>query len=53
MTSEGKYVLKIFESSRHDEKIIRSEVEVMIEVRNMGSCVPEIFQTQDGKNIIT
>ena len=52
ITSDGKYVLKVFESSRHDEKIIRSEVEIMVEVRNMGSCVPEIFLTQEGQSII-
>jgi len=52
-TETEKYILKVFESSRHDEEIIRSEVAIMIELKKNGSLVPEIFHTQkDDKTII-
>lgn len=51
-TASGKYILKVFESSRHDEEVIRSEVQIMIEARKMGSCVPAILLTKKDENII-
>lgn len=51
-TEREKFILKVFESSRHDEDIIRSEVEIMIETRKNGSCVPAIFHTKKDENII-
>ncbi len=53
ITEGGKYILKVFESHRHEEEVIRSEVEIMIASRNAGSSIPEVFLTKkDLQNVI-
>lgn len=51
-TEQEKYILKVFESSRHDEELIRSEVGIMIETKNSGSPIPQIFLTKNDENVI-
>lgn len=46
-TEENKFILKIFENSKNEMEIVESEVDVMREVRDMWSCVPDLF---DAKN---